>query len=69
MKALLFVMAAGISVPTGTANAQTTLSAQDVAQIHGVVDGLQAAWNRHDMTAFVNLMTDDVEWVNIVGMA
>jgi hypothetical protein len=41
MIALLFVMAAGISVPTATANAQTTLSAQDVAQIHGVVDGLQ----------------------------
>jgi uncharacterized protein (TIGR02246 family) len=69
MKSLLFAMAAIISVLTGPASAQTTNRAQDEAQIHGVVDGLQAAWNRHDMEAFVNLMTDDVEWVNIVGMA
>lgn len=26
------------------------------------------AWNRHDMKAFVSCMSDDVEWVNVVGM-
>lgn len=69
MKNLLFVMVASISVSTGTAYAKPKIAAPDLAQIHRVVDGLQTAWNHHDMTAFVSLMTDDVEWVNIVGMA
>ena len=29
---------------------------------------MQDAWNHHDMTAFCSYMTDDVEWVNVVGM-
>ena len=44
-------------------------SPEDAAAIQATLDGIQAAWNRHDMTAFVGFMTDDVEWVNIVGMA
>jgi uncharacterized protein (TIGR02246 family) len=48
--------------------AQGTVAPKDAAEIHAVLDGMQAAWNHHDMTAFVSYMTDDVEWVNVVGM-
>jgi uncharacterized protein (TIGR02246 family) len=47
---------------------QTPIAAKDAVEIHATLDGIQAAWNRHDMKAFVSYMTDDVEWVNIVGM-
>jgi uncharacterized protein (TIGR02246 family) len=43
-------------------------SARDAAEIKAALDGTQAAWNHHDMTAFCSYMTDDVEWVNVVGM-
>ena len=49
--------------------AQTALGSRDAAEIQATLDGIQGAWNRHDMTAFVGYMTDDVEWVNVVGMA
>lgn len=55
-------------MPNGAASAQPKLAEKDTTQIHKAFDGLQAAWNHHDMTAFVSFMTDDVEWVNIVGM-
>ena len=29
---------------------------------------MDAAWAKHDMTVWTSYMTDDVEWVNIVGM-
>jgi uncharacterized protein (TIGR02246 family) len=37
-------------------------------EIQAALDGMEAAWNRHDMKTFVDYMTDDVEWVNVVGM-
>lgn len=40
----------------------------DAAKIQAALDGMGAAWNTHDMKAFVSYMTDDVEWVNVVGM-
>jgi uncharacterized protein (TIGR02246 family) len=49
-------------------DAQMAVPAKDAAEIHAALDGMQAAWNHHDMTAFVSYMTDDVEWVNVVGM-
>lgn len=48
--------------------APNPVAAKDSAEIHAALEGMQAAWNHHDMTAFVSYMTDDVEWVNIVGM-
>ena len=50
------------------ASAQTSVPEKDAAEIHAALNGMQAAWNHHDMTAFVSYMTDDVEWVNVVGM-
>lgn len=51
-----------------TGRAQSANAAKDAAEIHAALNGIQEAWNHHDMTAFVGYMTDDVEWVNIVGM-
>lgn len=49
-------------------DAQTPPTPKDAAEIHQALDGIQAAWNHHEMKAFISYMTDDVEWVNIVGM-
>lgn len=44
------------------------LPAKDTADIRAEFDGMVAAWNQHDMHAYVRDMADDVEWVNVVGM-
>jgi uncharacterized protein (TIGR02246 family) len=33
-----------------------------------VVTGFFEAWNHHDMKAFAELITDDADWIDIVGM-
>jgi uncharacterized protein (TIGR02246 family) len=70
MKSLWRSAVVGLAIPfaTGLAGAQTTVPEKDAAEIHAALDGMQAAWNHHDMKAFVSYMTDDVEWVNVVGM-
>ena len=68
MKNVPFLLAASLCVLAGGASAQTSMAEKDAGQIHATLDGVQAAWNQHDMKAFVSFMTDDVEWVNIVGM-
>ena len=45
-----------------------TLSAEDKIAIAGVVRGFQDAWAKRDMGAFRALLTEDCDWVNIVGM-
>ncbi len=37
-------------------------------KVKTVLDGWEAAWNASDMTAMWQLATDDVHWVNVVGM-
>src|SRR5216684_5112954 len=37
-------------------------------KVKAVLDGWEAAWNAADMTAMWQLATDDVHWVNVVGM-
>jgi uncharacterized protein (TIGR02246 family) len=53
---------------TGAAMAETTVPEKDAAEITAALKGMQDAWNHHDMKAFASYMTDDVEWVNVVGM-
>lgn len=67
MKTILFLLAALVS-GSPTASSAQAMSEKDSRKIHAALNGIQAAWNHHDMTAFVSFMTDDVEWVNIVGM-
>ena len=38
------------------------------AKVRGVLDAWEAAWNASDMTAMWQLATDDIHWVNVVGM-
>jgi hypothetical protein len=53
----------------GVARAQAmTVPEKDAVEIRAELQGMQDAWNRHDMKAFVTCMSDDVEWVNVVGM-
>jgi uncharacterized protein (TIGR02246 family) len=64
-----WVMVCGLVSLVGGAQAQTIgVDAKDAKEINAALDGMQAAWNHHDMKAFVGYMTDDVEWVNVVGM-
>src|SRR5260370_28565833 len=37
-------------------------------KVKAVLDAWEAAWNASDMTAMWQLATDDVHWVNVVGM-
>jgi uncharacterized protein (TIGR02246 family) len=46
----------------------TSVEEKDAVEIKAALHGMQAAWNHHDMKAFVSYMTEDVEWVNVVGM-
>src|SRR5579875_2667647 len=60
---------AGTVGGVATVAAQTgTVPAKDAAEIRAALDGMQEGWNTHDMRKFVSYMTEDVEWVNIVGM-
>ena len=56
-----------MSFTTGVGQA-TSLPEQDAAQIRAALKGMDDAWNRHDMQAFVSYMADDAEWVNVVRM-
>lgn len=38
------------------------------AKVEAVVSGWEAAWTAADMNAMWQLATDDVHWVNVVGM-
>jgi uncharacterized protein (TIGR02246 family) len=52
--------------PRGT----TTAAINDGSglKVKAVLDRWEAAWNASDMTAMWQLATDDVHWVNVVGM-
>lgn len=64
-QAITGILAAGtfVTADPGTA-------AVDVARekIEGLVDRYADAWNTSDMDAMSKLCTEDVHWVNIVGM-
>lgn len=45
-----------------------TALTDDEQAIHNTVMAVEETWNQHDMDAFAALLTDDVEWVNGVGM-
>ena len=37
-------------------------------EVRAVLEAWEAAWNASDMTAMWQLATDDIHWVNVVGM-
>ena len=44
------------------------LSKEDDQAVRKVVTGIEEAWNAHDMKAYGDLLREDIEWVNVVGM-
>ena len=44
------------------------LSAQDISAIQQTLSALEYAWNHSDMDAYAACLTDDCDWINIVGM-
>jgi uncharacterized protein (TIGR02246 family) len=45
-----------------------TINASDEEEIRAMVMGGQETWNRHDMKAWAERLTDEADWINIVGM-
>jgi uncharacterized protein (TIGR02246 family) len=62
MKAFLFSAIMLLS------SAMFAQSKADEIQITKLIDDLIAAYNSHDFTTLKNNSTDDVNWINIVGM-
>jgi uncharacterized protein (TIGR02246 family) len=45
-----------------------SIGASDQEEIRAMVMAGQEAWNRHDMKAWAERLTDEADWINIVGM-
>jgi uncharacterized protein (TIGR02246 family) len=45
-----------------------TVSAEDKTKIEAVVRSFEAVWNSHRLSDLGKLLTEDAEWVNVVGM-
>ena len=46
----------------------TSITGNADEKVKAVLDRWEAAWNASDMTAMWQLATDDIHWVNVVGM-
>ena len=69
MRSLARFLTLFLGAPTVSATAAAEpLAPADAASIQAVLDRQTAAWNRHDIDAFVAETTPDVDWVNVVGM-
>jgi len=44
------------------------ISPTDKNAVAKTLDGFAHEWNRHDMDAMAELVTEDCDWVNVVGM-
>ena len=64
------IMAASVTVAASNkgTGAMPAVNAEVRAKVEAVVSGWEAAWNAADMNAMWRLATDDVHWVNVVGM-
>ena len=76
MRPLYPIVLLGVSIMSQTATLTSvqaaapadTVAAADRTAIQAILDRQVAAWDAHDMTAFVADMTPDVDWINVVGM-
>lgn len=46
----------------------STFPDEDERGIRTIIMSVENAWNTHDMQAYSKLLTDDADWINIVGM-
>jgi uncharacterized protein (TIGR02246 family) len=56
------------TTPERSPGKTNVLSENDDTAIRKVFSDYEAAWNSHDMKAFVKLFRDDAEAINVVGM-
>lgn len=56
--------------PSQSASAQSggNASAEDKAEIEEVVQRFEEIWNSHRIAELGTLLTEDAEWINVVGM-
>jgi uncharacterized protein (TIGR02246 family) len=54
-------------VPLCSVWAQVPIATEDSTAIEKRIVQLHEEWNSHDMAAYTGNMTDDVQWVNVVG--
>lgn len=69
--ALLSLLATVTAQPTKADPPQDKvggLSKDDDMAVRKIIEGVEEAWNTHDMKAFSKLLREDAEWVNVVGM-
>ncbi len=57
----------GCVMLTPLMRAQVNPASEDVSIIEAKIVELHEDWNRHDMAAYTSNMTDDIQWVNVVG--
>jgi uncharacterized protein (TIGR02246 family) len=58
----------GIVVATAEDTTMAEINDSAGAKVKAVLDRWEAAWNAADMSAMWQLATDDIHWVNVVGM-
>ena len=49
-------------------NPNAPVDPKDQTEIASIFEQVDNAWNTHNMDAFSNLLTNDCQWVNVVGM-
>lgn len=54
--------------PKAKAAINETIASEEELSIRKTIAGIEEAWNTHDMKAYGDLLTEDVQWVNVVGM-
>jgi uncharacterized protein (TIGR02246 family) len=59
---------AALAVSDERTSAMAAISDDLRGKVEAVVSGWEAAWNAANMDAMWQLATDDVHWVNVVGM-
>jgi len=60
--------AAGASLTSTTASAQSVETDGDASAVQGLLNEYEAAWAASDAERMFAFATDDIEWVNIMGM-
>lgn len=72
MRQILITALVAILLPLNLCKAQSgdhrMLSPEETTAIRSTVTGLNAAWNTNDMNAYASFLTEDCDWINIVGM-
>jgi uncharacterized protein (TIGR02246 family) len=59
---------AGSHSQSAISHSVKTVSSEDITSIGAVVRSFENIWNSHRLSELGKLLTEDAEWVNVVGM-